>query len=567
MCKLGIIRKMTDGAFLKRVREEDAYRPIRESLLCKWEIYEDHPLPALKFSEYSMFFDTGNREIYEEQYFIRRRALNTCALLAILYPDEPKYLTRLEDVIYAICTDYTWCLPAHQPNITEYIPDHLDLFATETGYALSEIYTILEERLSPLIKKMIVHMVKTRILDPYTDGRHYWWEKATNNWAAVCMAGVAASVIYLFPERFDELYPRFDATMQGFLSGFGEDGFCLEGIGYWGYGFGFFLTYADLVRDFTDGKVDLMKLPKVASVATFVQKVFLSGKASISFSDGQRRSEAPLAHLHFLRREYGDAIDRIADPEIANLASGCARWCLDLRRIAWLIENEAPAPVSASASYYAPDAQWFIQKTPFYGFAAKGGTNDEPHNHNDIGSFIIAKDGRQVFGDYGSGPYTRQYFRAETRYTIIHNSSLGHSVPFFGDTVQKPGAEYRASDVLSEKNLFSLDIARAYGTEELTSFVRDFRLEESRITLTDKIDAASALPITERFVVFFEPNLTDSGFTVDGMRVSFSSPGILNTKVTHAPFEEHSNGKWSDSWFVDIELSPGTDLFEMVIDL
>ena len=43
------------------------------------------------------------------------------------------------------------------------------------------------------------------------------------------------------------------------------------------------------------------------------------------------------------------------------------------------------------AEYYAPDAQWFIKRTPFYGFAVKGGCNNEHHNHNDVGSFIFAK--------------------------------------------------------------------------------------------------------------------------------------------------------------------------------
>ena len=40
--------------------------------------------------------------------------LDSAVLLALIYPEEEKYIVRLMDQIYAICDEYTWCLPAHQ---------------------------------------------------------------------------------------------------------------------------------------------------------------------------------------------------------------------------------------------------------------------------------------------------------------------------------------------------------------------------------------------------------------------------------------------------------------------
>ena len=43
----------------------------------------------------------------------------------------------LEDTIWAICDEYTWSLPAHISWAKDERTD-VDLFASETGYALSE---------------------------------------------------------------------------------------------------------------------------------------------------------------------------------------------------------------------------------------------------------------------------------------------------------------------------------------------------------------------------------------------------------------------------------------------
>ena len=43
---------------------------------------------------------------------------------------------------------------------------------------------------------------------------------------------------------------------------------------------------------------------------------------------------------------------------------------------------------------------------------AKAGHNDENHNQNDVGSFILHVNGESLLTDPGPGLYTRDYFRA-----------------------------------------------------------------------------------------------------------------------------------------------------------
>jgi len=107
------------------------------------------PIPDLSYSLFSMYSLTGTRLDYERFYFERRRMLNTWVLLSLLEPESQEYLTRLGDMVWSICNEYTWCLPAHLDAVD--MDKTIDLFSAETGFALSEISVLLGDRLSPLL--------------------------------------------------------------------------------------------------------------------------------------------------------------------------------------------------------------------------------------------------------------------------------------------------------------------------------------------------------------------------------------------------------------------------------
>ena len=78
--------------------------------------------------------------------------------------------------------------------------------------------------------------------------------------------------------------------------------------------------------------------------------------------------------------------------------------------------------------------------------AVKGGHNGEHHNHNDVGSFVVASDGVPVIVDAGRPTYTAQTFGPD-RYAIWTMQSGWHNVPVIGGREQLPGAEHAARDV------------------------------------------------------------------------------------------------------------------------
>ncbi len=511
---MNLLGKATDSAFWREVREKDCYLPIREKYLERWALEcEETPPNSLRYSDWCEFWKSGKR--IERNYFGARQQMMASAFLALIYPEEEKYFIRLQDQIYAICNEFTWCVPAHYGKPLEGNRNKIDLFAAETSLALSEIYTIFENRLDEFIKIRIKEEVERRILQSMRETPKFGFESMSNNWSAVCTASVGGSIMLLFPECFYEFKPRFDAAMELYLSGYKDDGVCLEGASYWGYGFGFFMYYADMLRKFTDGKENYFELEKVKKIATFMQKMFLSEKACVSFSDGGRTASFAIGLLHYLKKEYPEDIVLLKS-EFSTARDGCARFTPALRAIIWFDEDMYYNPEEGSAdfTFFAESSEWFIRRTPNYGFAAKGGNNKEPHNHNDLGSFIYAKAGRQVLVDIGPGAYTKQYFSGE-RYKTFQACSRSHSVPIVAGAYQTNGLSHRAENTVYEDGCFSTDIHLGYDVEGLEKLERKFMPYENGVKLCDSIVYTGDGIITERFVTLIEPVIAGGKITLE----------------------------------------------------
>jgi len=100
--------------------------------------------------------------------------------------------------------------------------------------------------------------------------------------------------------------------------------------------------------------------------------------------------------------------------------------------------------------------------------AAKGGHNDEMHNHNDAGSFIIHAGREDLIADPGAGHYTLGYF-GPMRYEHFAASSLGHSVPVPNGQLQQAGRQFAARllehSAGEEADVLRLDLRAAYPAE------------------------------------------------------------------------------------------------------
>lgn len=476
------------------------------------------PLPVSGYTEY---LKSGNRLIFEQAYFERRRQLAVMALAVYLDSKEESgdTLHLLEQIIWEICNEYTWALPAHLEEkaraFEDSAPQCIDLFAAETGQTLSEIYTLVGSRLSPLIVQRIHHEIERRIFLPL-ENRSWEWERKENNWSAViagCIGMTALSLLREDDPRLRHMIDRLDFAMQSYLRGFGEDGACVEGVGYWGYGFGYYIYYAEQLADYL--KDDrYLTIPKVKAIASFPFLTQIDDQY-VPFSD-YSQSQLASGLINFCAAYFGTP-----EPMLAGVSpldfDHCYRFAQLSRNLRWS-KKASLNSAKDTVHHYFPDVQWVIikeQKPPFF-FAAKGGSNEESHNHLDVGHFVFGDRKTLFLTDLGAGEYTRDYFIEKERYNYFPTSAASHHLPVINGREQQSGAvaaenvSWQQGDRTTD---FIMDLQATYSENaELRLFQRSFHVDglQRKLMLTDHFVFDEVTNhVTERFVTMLKPLVTD----------------------------------------------------------
>src|SRR5699024_1320451 len=122
---------------------------------------------------------------------------------------------------------------------------------------------------------------------------------------------------------------------------------------------------------------------------------------------------------------------------------------------------------------------------------AKGGHNDEPHNHLDVGAVVLAACGEAVLIDVGTGQYSATSF-STGRYATWFTQSQFHCVPEVDGVAQGVGARFRAEVLTQADRTLDLELAGAYPVEAgIRSWRRPLRMTEAlQVTETWELDRA-----------------------------------------------------------------------------
>lgn len=586
-----LLLQSNDGAvfFGRRERERVLSEPLIakrvEELIEDGERFRGHRTMEIPFSAFKRFETDGNRTEYEYAeygYFIRRKKLTTYAVLSWLFGKEDD-ISELEDVIFAICNEYTWVLPAHLRGtaLSRLQTDlhSIDLFAAETGAALAEILSILGDKLSPIITLRVKRELKSRILD-IADADFRWNNGAMkNNWVSVCNGCVGIAAVYAEDDtkRLSEILASSINALEYFYASITEDGVCSEGVGYWTYGFGFFTYFADILKRRTDGKIDLFNNEKMRRCAEFFGKCFLAGGTTVDFADmWDERLFVTLPGLScYLKKVYPDSmLPPLGKLDFTYPESYRARFTRDFREFVWVESDMLQSASEPSGTYIFPVSEWYISTADNgVSIAAKGGHNAEPHNHNDVGSFTFYKNGMRAFADLGASEYVKDYF-GEKRYTFFNPSSASHNVPVINGEFQKAGREFKAEKVIITEDGISMDIASAYGVDVLSSLVRTLEFDRTGgvLTVTDKyVFAEAGASVSERFVSPIAPNIENGEVKITDGKTSaslFFDSDVLTPRLSTESFRRHDgSGEYVKVYVIDLEATVNTSeaMFRFII--
>lgn len=547
-----------EKALWDNVRTSDAFARHRKEIKEKYDYaFEEAPRPHTA------------KEILENNdhlYFRKLAQLQSSALMALIYPDNEEYYDNLVETIWAYCNDYTWAPLGHYNSYfdrtpEDYDPGLIDIFAGSVAFSMAEIKSLFRDRFPQLLIDRITAELRRRTIDPFLN-RTYFWEKHPNNWCAVCMGAVAGVLAYEDPDIYMEQIDRINSAMQVYIDSYQDDGICVEGAAYWGFGFGFFVVHALLQRELTNGKYDWFKDSKVKAISTYIQKMFLQKSVIATFGDCNIREGYWIGLPHILRDVYGDVVEML--PDDAGTIIVYTHLAFSLRSVIYYKPEYVASELKENVVNHTEGSCYFTKRTKNYGFATKGGNNGESHNHIDVGNFIVARNEKQIICDLGAGSYDEGY-HGDKRYTFFHPSSEAHNMPIFNGV----GEDGIAHDNVivkydEEKGTATLDITSAYGVDYVKSVVREFSFDnDDVIKVHDVFDLKEGTEVKEHFVTTIKPEL-------DGNNVRIEDVGLLpSIKVVPTIYTVQAKthfGTYIDVYCIDYVLPMGVKEFILTIE-
>ncbi len=499
----GFGRPVGDRAAWEEMASHESYRDIIPGA----ERMLGEPIPDQPDDLYLDYSRTGNRTRWQ-RVASRRRGRIRYLVLAECLENEGRFLAAIEETVQALCAESTWTLPAHDASLANFKGQRvdIDLASSALGWNLATADYLLGDRLGPDTRWLIRDNVRRRVLDPYHDmvtGKREvnWWMRTTNNWNAVCLAGVTGAALAQVESRAERAFFVVAAEQysQNFLHGFTADGYCSEGVGYWNYGFGHYVLLAEAISQATRGGVDLLGGDDILAPATYGTRIEIINGLYPAFADCGVSTKPSARLLHFVSRRFRLGMREYEDRDIVSADGSLPEAMM------YSFPNSATRVPPADAAAEGPGLRsWFSDAGVLIcrpgpdsacrlGVALKGGHNDEHHNHNDVGSFVAVVGRQAVLLDPGSEVYTARTFSSQ-RYDSKVLNSYGHPVPIVAGQLQRTGKQARAEVIRTEStddaDTLVLDVRSAYDVAALTKLQRTFvysRQGAGSLTVTDEV--------------------------------------------------------------------------------
>ena len=116
----------------------------------------------------------------------------------------------------------------------------------------------------------------------------------------------------------------------------------------------------------------------------------------------------------------------------------------------------------------------------------KANHNGESHNHNDVGCFVLYRNGLPLFIDPGVDLYY-EYSFGNNRYRLWYMRSEYHSVPVINGIPQMQGAQFKATELKVDGTYAEADISGAYnGVSPDGKWIRSVELTENGVKIKDR---------------------------------------------------------------------------------
>lgn len=484
----------------------------------------NQPFPAWNDEAYLEYSKKGSRPNGERMMNLRKAFIYPL-VIAECVEYKGRFLPAIERTLTELNNQPTWTWPAHDAKLRNF-RDHnydVDLFASDTAHELAQALYLLGDKISPAVRQKTQNELEARILTPLrrtfaTGNKDNWWLHAEHNWNSVCLKASVAAALATLPEKSDRalFVAAGEHFIRNFLAGFPNDGYSMEGPGYWNYGFSHFVELREVLLQATGNHLDLFADPKVRNIALYGARIEMTPGNIAAFSDATVREKIDGFTLAYSNQALGLGLPLklAAVPIYPNSGNNSAPL-----PVASMLLFAQPHVIAGQSAALDPLRSYFDQvgilvtrPAPRSGskLAAtiKSGGNAN-HSHNDMGSYTIALGSEQATGDIGRAPYSSKTFGKE-RYTIKALNSWGHPLPVIAGELQREATKVKpkvlATRFTAEADEITLDLAPAYDVGSLKLLTRTLRHERANggsVTIEDRFEYSS--------VQTFETALTTLG--------------------------------------------------------
>lgn len=515
----------------------------KQGLIQKGEQYINYEWKVVKATNYLEYERSGSRVAMENPFGSNNTALSHL-LLAELAEGKGRFMDQIINGVWQACEMSSWVLSAHlgaqksKRSLPDFNEQIIDLTSGDLGSFLSWAWYFLHsewDKVNPIIASKLRKEIQERILEPYLARSDYWWQAfnykpgmLVNNWNPWCNFNVLTCFL-LLEEDTDKLASAVHRSMisvDKFINYTNEDGACEEGPSYWGHAAGKMYDYLQLLSYATNGQMNIFNEPMIKNMGEYIARSYVGNGWVVNFADASAKGGGEPGVIY----RYGKAVGSSDMQQFAaylvnnkqgnneiNAGRDFFRTMENLSSCNELMQTNPSLP-SPAYSWYPQTQFCYMKNKQGFFFAAKGGHNNESHNHNDAGTFSLYVDEMPMFIDVGVGTYTRQTFSSE-RYSIWTMQSNYHNLPLINGMPQQYGSQYRAKDVVfdSKKSSLTMDISGAYNKDaSVKSWIRSYRLlSTGGLIIEDVFNLAATKAANQvNFMVWAKPDISHAGMVV-----------------------------------------------------
>ena len=548
---------------LRRIRED-----FRAELIAEGEKAAEASFPFLSLSLYREFSESGNRTDYETPFFDKRRRLSAL-VTAEAIENSGRFINAIEEGIWSLLSECTWTIPAHNtyvrdtPALTIPLLERpiLDLFACETGEILSLAISLLRDKLDSILVKDTEHALRERILIPFTTD-HFWWmgnDGPLNNWTPWCVQNVLLSLLPLdlSEKEARKILKTAVSALDAYIDSMPDDGGCDEGAHY--YHEAALALWGALTLLSRSTNIDFQPIfhsSKIKAMAEYIENVHIKDDTYLNYADSSPKAGTLTAREYLFGKAVG------SEALMHHAATDAARhwkesdndYNLFYRYLA--IANDEEIREEAQKSIKTEKPRFIAYRTTGLAiyrekdivFSIKGGNNGESHNHNDIGSITLYKNGVPCLVDIGVETYTKKTF-SKDRYTLFPMRSTYHNTVNFPPLEEHEGKEFKAEILQMDENTTSLNLTGTYETGKgLKRYIRTAfcARERNEIHITEDFEAEQTAVLS----LITAEELKKEGKELKAKHFSIIFPSDTETEMeTIAITDARLRKAWPDKLF------------------